>query len=122
MALAQHYGLPSNGLDVTSSDDVAVWFATNTYEVDNSTGLAKYSKMKPSDWPADPGGHTDHQNRLAETVVCAFRLKPGTYETKASFDTLFPSPDADPAYHLMLQFADAHKSSWGKFINKFHPI
>lgn len=167
MALAQHYGLPSNGLDVTSSDDVAVWFATNTYEVDNSTGLAKYSKMKPSDWPTDPelwpvificqtvtnstqgslhqchelddfgfeakrpslqqakfflGGHTDHQNRLAETVVCAFRLKPGTYETKASFDTLFPSPDADPAYHLMLQFADAYKSSWGKFINKFHHI
>jgi len=165
MALAQHYGLPSNGLDVTTSDDVAIWFATNSYEVDESTGVAKYSKMQPSDWPENPeqwpvvficqmitnsiqgslhhchelgefgfeakrpnlqqaqfflGGHSDHQNRLAETVVCAFRLKPGFYKTNVSFDELFPSPDEDPAYRLMLQFADEYKSSWGRFVNRFH--
>ena len=29
IALAQHYGIPSHGLDVTTSADVALWFATN---------------------------------------------------------------------------------------------
>jgi hypothetical protein len=167
MALAQHYGVPSHGLDVTASDDVAIWFATNAYEVELSTGLAKYSKMQPSDWPDNPenwpvvlvcqtvthstqgslhdcvelgdfgfeakrpslqqarfflGGHNDHQNRLAETVVCAFRLKPGSYSTNVSFENLFPHPDEDPAYRLMLQFADEHESSWGRFVNRFHSV
>jgi hypothetical protein len=52
------------------------------------------------------GGHGDHQNRLGEAVVCAFRLLPGRWPTRASFDDLFPPPNADPAYDAMLRFAE----------------
>jgi hypothetical protein len=52
------------------------------------------------------GGHSDHQNRLAETVVCMFRLKPGMWPTNATYDILFPPPEKDTAYAAMLRFAD----------------
>lgn len=67
-------------------------------------------------------GHSDHQNRLAETVVCIFRLTPNTYSTDCDFNSLFPSPDNDPAYKAMLEFSNLpqYKSSFGKFINRFH--
>lgn len=165
MALAQHYGLPSHGLDVTTSEDVAVWFATNTYRKDSATDIAEYKKLLASDWSNDPlkwpvvfvcqavtnsiesslqdcqeleefgiaaqrperqharffhGGHSDHQNRLAEAVVCVFRLRPNFYDTKSTFATLFPGPNEDPAYKLMLEFAEKYASSWGRYINRFH--
>lgn len=148
MALAQHYGLPSHGLDVTTDLDVALWFATNALTV--AEGSASYRVMEDADWPTSPdqwpvvfvhqivthsirpslqdcreldafgfralrparqrarfflGGHSDHQNRLAESLVCAFRIPPGTRADGLEFDELFPSPDQDPGYRAMLDFA-----------------
>jgi len=53
MALAQHYGLPTFGLDITSNLKVATWFATNKF-YQHSDGTAEYRKMKESDWPQNP--------------------------------------------------------------------
>ncbi|BDV33636.1 FRG domain-containing protein [Methylocystis iwaonis] len=148
MALAQHYGLPSHGLDVTTDIDIALWFATNKW---SGGPPATYTAMAPGDWEREPqkwpvifacqqithstgmslqgcrelnafglgalrplrqkasfflGGHGDHQNRLGEAVVCAFRLKPGDWPTKATFDELFPPPHEDPAYAAMLRFSE----------------
>lgn len=167
MALAQHYGLPSHGLDVTTSEDVAVWFATNRYYKESATGITSYNKMSASDWPDDPsewpvvfvcqtvtnsiepslqdceeleefgivarrperqhakffhGGHSDHQNRLAEAVVCVFRLRPNLYETQSTFASLFPAPEDDPAYKLMLDFANKHPGPWENYVNRFHSM
>lgn len=150
MALGQHYGIPTHGLDVTTSLDVATWFATNIWT--NTGDWASYDKKPVSDWGDRPddwpvifacqqvthslgmslrsceeltefgitalrperqsarfflGGHSDHQNRLAETVICAFRLRPGTWPTDASYKRLFPSSDEDSAYAAMLAFRDS---------------
>jgi hypothetical protein len=146
MALAQHYGFPTNGLDVTTNIQVAAWFATNKYSDQN--GISTYTKLSKNDWIKDKakwpiiyvfqtilnssygslqncnevnelglialrperqnakfflGGHSDHQNRLAESVVCALRLKPGEYDVSVDFDYLFPTPDMDPAYKYLLE-------------------
>jgi hypothetical protein len=166
IALAQHYGIPSHGLDVTTSADVALWFATNRYSR-NDSRFATYTTLRTEDWPADReewpvviacqmvtqsieqslrdcqelatfgfdarrprkqqarffhGGHSDHQNRLAEAVVCVFRLAPGAYETKLTFDALFPPPEDDPAYRVMLRFASSpvFGPQCGRFVNRFH--
>jgi len=149
MALAQHYGLPTNGLDVTTSIDVAVWFATNKYvPAADANSVTKYIPLDELGWGEDEsefpvvfvcqsvlnttslslhdcelldaiglhalrperqsakfflGAHSEHQNRLAETVVCAFRLQPGSYTTEVDFDYLFPSPIEDVAYREMLK-------------------
>ena len=67
------------------------------------------------------GGHSDHQNRLAEALVCVFRLTPGRYMTESSFESLFPAPNKDPAYHVMLEFAGfAFGQAFGRFVNRFH--
>lgn len=47
MAMAQHYGIPSYGLDVTRELDVAVWFACNEFRCLNE-GFAAY--YEPRDW------------------------------------------------------------------------
>jgi hypothetical protein len=149
MALAQHYGLPSHGLDITTNPEVAVWFATNLLEIGD--GHAGYTAMSADDWPKHVddwpvvfvhqavthslrgslhdcheldafgfgalrperqsarfflGGHSDHQNRIAESVVCVLRLRPADYDTGLSFDHLFPSPDEDAGYQVMLEFAE----------------
>jgi FRG domain len=166
LALAQHYGIPSHGLDVTTSVDVALWFATNRYSRDDS-GISKYAALKPEDWPQESdkwpvviacqtvtqsieqslhdcdtleqfgfdarrpqaqsaqffqGGHSDHQNRLAEAVMCIFRLAPGVYSVKSRFESLFPPPEDDPAYRVMLRFAGSplFGPEWGRFVNRFH--
>jgi hypothetical protein len=166
VALAQHYGIPTHGLDVTTSADVALWFATNRYSRHDS-GVATYTTLRTEDWPTDPeewpvviacqmvtqsieqslhdcqelavfgfearrpgaqharffqGGHSDHQNRLAEAVVCVFRLAPGAYDTQLTFDALFPPPEDDPAYRVMLRFAStsAFGAQYGRFVNRFH--
>ncbi len=148
MALAQHYGLPSHGLDVTDDLDVAIWFATNKWAPGPP---ANYRSLGSDDWGGDPtgwpvifacqqvthslgwslqqckelgefgmhalrplrqkasfflGGHSDHQNRLGEAVVCAFRLKPGDWATVCTFNSLFPPPEEDPAYAALLRFAE----------------
>ena len=155
MALAQHYGLPSHGLDVTTSPDVAIWFATHKFSQENR--FASYSLLATDDWQAEKanwpmifvfqtvlnshkgsliqcheledfgiralrpnrqsalfyhGGHSDHQNRLAESMVCAFRLKPGFYPTQVDFDYLFPRPEEDPAYALMVELANTEPFSF----------
>jgi hypothetical protein len=157
MALAQHYGLPSHGLDVTEDLAVAAWFATHAYRTGDD-GLADYAILRPEDWPSNPadwpvvamlqpvtsslsgslqncheldafgltalrpqrqkarfflGGHADHQNRLAEAMVCIVRLAPGDYGSALSFEHLFPSPDEDPAYRVMLGFAN-YRPFWTK--------
>jgi FRG domain len=53
LALAQHYGLPSHGLDVTRSLDIALWFATNIYGVDGQRGFATYTRMDDETWKKD---------------------------------------------------------------------
>lgn len=168
LALAQHYGLPSHGLDVTDSVDVALWFATNVFGQDPDARVSSYKRIRADEWRQDrtqwpvviacqcithsiqqslhdceeladfgfgarrpnvqkarffQGGHSDHQNRLAEAVVCVFRLAPGDYNTECSFEPLFPAPGEDPAYRTMLEFADSEEFSpiWGRFINRFHP-
>jgi hypothetical protein len=72
--------------------------------------------------PFFQGGHSDHQNRLAEAVVCIFRLAPGLYPTHSTFESLFPSPEDDPAYSIMLRFAGSplFGPEWGRFVNRFH--
>jgi hypothetical protein len=165
LALSQHYGLPSHGLDVTRSLDVAVWFATHVFSKPEGSAIASYEPLTPSHWPADKshwpvvlvcqcatnsigqslhdceeledfglkafrpeaqsarffqGGHSDHQNRLAEALVCVFRLGPGVYPTGCSFQALFPNPSVDPAYRLMMRFADRYPTPWGRYINRFH--
>jgi hypothetical protein len=52
MLLAQHYGIPTNGIDITHDPNVALWFAVNRFSwVD--TGLATYRQLAPSDWDTD---------------------------------------------------------------------
>lgn len=166
MALSQHYGLPSNGLDVTTNLDVALWFATNQYK-SNEEGFSYYQKIDSTYWTDDKkswpiifvfqpvlntaipslqtckelnqlniralrperqsakfflGGHSDHQNRLAESIVCAFRLKPSDYQTVVNFDYLFPKPQEDIAYAEMLNLEKIEMFEGiidGK-ANKFH--
>ncbi len=149
MALGQHYGIPTHGLDVTTSLDIATWFATNKWT--NLGEWASYTKKPISDWGDRAedwpvifacqqlnhslgmslrscqeltefgitalrperqsarffhGGHSDHQNRLAETVICVFRLRPGSWHTDANYMRLFPTPEEDTAYATMLAFRD----------------
>lgn len=165
MALAQHYGLPSHGLDVTDDVEVAAWFATNTLK--RIDGMASYTTMLPDQWNTDRkkwpvifalqrvthslgmsvqrcrefesfglpvlrpqrqaasfylGGHSDHQNRLGESLVCAFRLKPSIYQLACNFDLLFPSPTEDPAYAAMLRFQESSTFAnlTGGQVTKFH--
>lgn len=67
------------------------------------------------------GGHSDHQNRLAECVVCVFRLRPNLYSTEENFESLFPRPAEDPAYQAMLDFASVPAfQAFSRFINRFH--
>jgi hypothetical protein len=54
MAIAQHYGIPTYGLDVTTSIKTAWWFATHTFDCIN--GLASYapyiwSGLDQNQWP-----------------------------------------------------------------------
>lgn len=164
MALAQHYGLRSHGLDVTTDLDIATWFATQRYS--STAGTARYDALDPRHWSAKRrrwptvfvfqnvswslnaslqdcreleafgiralrperqrarfflGGHSEHRNRLAETVVCALRLKPGAYATSCDFDYLFPPPEQDPAYRAMLRFAgDDFAADVNRYVNRFH--
>ena len=55
IAVAQHYGIPTSGLDLTASLDVAVWFATHRLG-SAQDGVAHYSPYEwsgedPSSWP-----------------------------------------------------------------------
>jgi hypothetical protein len=54
MATGQHYGIPTHGLDITASLDVALWFATNRYKRDETTGLSSYKKMETANWSDSP--------------------------------------------------------------------
>jgi tetratricopeptide (TPR) repeat protein len=52
MALAQHYGIPTPGLDITSSLEVALWFATNKFNKD-ANGQSRYIKVTQSEWETE---------------------------------------------------------------------
>jgi hypothetical protein len=52
MALAQHYGIPTHGFDVTTNLDVATWFACNKF-ASLSDGKSTYRQLDPSSWPND---------------------------------------------------------------------
>lgn len=164
MAMAQHYGLPTHGLDVTRDVEVAAWFASNRYR--GVPSKAHYEPMQVDSWDNDvkewptvvvcqsvthstagslhdcaelnqfgfearrphaqsallfQGGHSDHVNRLAETVVCILRLAPGNYNPLVNFDALFPSPHEDPAYKTMLEFSQSPQFDWSRqWVNSFH--
>jgi hypothetical protein len=46
MAMAQHYGLPSSGLDVTNESDVALFFALHRYsKIDGNPGYFSYQRL-----------------------------------------------------------------------------
>lgn len=50
MGIAQHYGIPTNGLDLTSDLAVAIWFATSVYLSRNFNGegtLSWFHPLKP---------------------------------------------------------------------------
>ncbi|WP_299676314.1 FRG domain-containing protein [uncultured Dokdonia sp.] len=47
LSIAQHYGLPTNGLDVTSDIETALFFALNTY---HKTGAYKANYLHKRDW------------------------------------------------------------------------
>ncbi|BCK75642.1 hypothetical protein AA0242T_1631 [Acetobacter aceti NRIC 0242] len=61
-ATAQHYGLPSVGLDVTHEIDVALFFALHTFET-NIEGIITATRAAPSDAPIiyGLGGFSDHE-------------------------------------------------------------
>lgn len=167
MALCQHYGVPTHGLDITLSDDIAAWFAVNRFDKEESSNRCEYRPMRRSDWDPSPknwpcvlacqtvtnsirgslfdceelsalgveacrpaaqqarfflGGHTDHQNRLAEALVCIFRLVPGEYLTQARFEDLFPAPEQDPAYGFLLELAESRSfaEQFAPLVNRFH--
>lgn len=46
MGLAQHYGIPTHGLDITSDIDIALWFSLNKYFKYNEAGK-EYAWYKP---------------------------------------------------------------------------
>lgn len=48
LSLAQHYGLPTSGLDLTSSLEVAIFFALNRFEKARTTYSGTYSRLKDS--------------------------------------------------------------------------
>ncbi len=53
MLLAQHYGVPTHGIDITNDIDIALWFATSCYtQVSNDTFT--YRSMREPDWQDDP--------------------------------------------------------------------
>ncbi len=167
MALCQHYGVPTHGLDITLSEDVAVWFAVNRFHKEERSMRCEYRPMPRSEWGSSPdkwpcvlacqtvtnsirgslfdchelsalgvearrptaqrarfflGGHTDHQNRLAEALVCVFRLAPGEYPTQARFEDLFPGPEHDPAYGFMLGLAGSRSfaEQFAPMVHRFH--
>lgn len=166
MALAQHYGVPTHGLDVTTEIDVALWFSLNRFER-GTDGRARYHQRRKTEWGTDRknwpvllvcqqvthsvgaslhecheleafgltaarpraqaarfflGGHSDHRNRLAETLVCVLRLAPGDYAVRSTFDALFPPPEEDLAYRWMLEFArrPAYQALGADAVNRLH--
>jgi hypothetical protein len=51
LALAQHYGLPSTGLDVTDDLDVAVFFALARFEATEEEGVLRHGRRRSEDPP-----------------------------------------------------------------------
>ena len=51
LATAQHYGLPSVGLDLTSDIRVALYFALHRFETDRDTGLMSVRRATDEDDP-----------------------------------------------------------------------
>jgi hypothetical protein len=130
MGLAQHYGIPTHGLDITSDLDTAIWFAKRQsqprvpavnvdhgvlyiiatdshllHQLDNIADLG-FEALRPRRQKAflHYGGWGLHSNLCAEEVVAVVHLgekiEPAN-EKSLSF--LFPPPDEDLFYENLLR-------------------
>lgn len=68
-AVAQHYGVPTYGLDVTASPEMAWWFATHNFE--STQGVARYrlhtwQALNQEEWPVVYIFRTPHYVVLSE--------------------------------------------------------
>jgi hypothetical protein len=71
MLLAQHYGIPTHGIDITDDIDVATWFATNKFTSVNSVQIcATTAGTKATYVPLEPDAWAQAQNRWP--VIYAF--------------------------------------------------
>jgi len=77
MSVAQHYGLPTPGLDITDELEVALWFAVKAFDANRKT-------FAPYDWSAMPEEQWP--------VVYAFSWEPGEYERINAFQELAIQP------------------------------
>ncbi|WP_427913944.1 FRG domain-containing protein [Ramlibacter sp. MMS24-I3-19] len=74
-ATAQHYGLPSVGLDVTHDINVALFFALHSISTDKTTGVATVARAPESESPIiyGLGGFADHE-LLPDDQLAPMRL------------------------------------------------
>ena len=122
MGLAQHYGIPTHGLDITSDLDTAIWFAKRQsqphgvlyviatdshllHQLDNIADLG-FEALRPRRQKAylHYGGWGLHSNLCAEEVVAVVylgeKIEPAN---KKSLSFLFPPPDEDLFYGNLLR-------------------
>lgn len=72
-ATAQHYGLPSVGLDLTSDIRVALYFALHRFETDRITGYTQVERATEADAPILYGlGVFDHDLIVDEAIAPAW--------------------------------------------------
>ena len=125
MGLAQHYGIPTHGLDITSDLDTAIWFAkrqsqhrvsainlshgvlyiiaTDTHLLHQLDSIADlgFEALRPRRQKAylHYGGWGLHSNLCAEEVVAVVQLGENIEPlNEKSFSFLFPPPDEDLFY------------------------
>jgi hypothetical protein len=84
MALAQHYGIPTHGLDITSSLEVALWFATHRFG-DGAGGRKTYRRMTIDQWPAEAAKWPAVYIVLPVTHT----LRPSVWKLESSRQTMF---------------------------------
>jgi len=135
--LAQHYGMPTFGLDVTSRLDIAIWFALHDFKELEEGGFAvvrpdrdaetlpviylfdvhpfqgfPYSNVRPVGWPP---GRPDRQSAWFMPTGWGFRLnRPATYLVAAFY--LDPSRDFGPQPQPIELFPGAEQDPFAEFL------